>query len=187
MSSFSSPILSATQFKNLAYGKSIDQSGFALASTSSSYSSSLASGELHPSKLRPFKPDTDEGFLEEGDLVGCNGSPTRSTTDSTKRSAVLELRYKDKALAEASSSFPGEVANSWIKLDGYFSRCENGTSFSEVSYHLTLSQRYTESAEVRGRSKGFDGVLVNSSYSNRLIEGFQPLIIVSHQMAYGVV
>jgi hypothetical protein len=139
MSSFSSPILSATQFKNLAYGKSIDQSGFALASTSSSYSSSLASGELHPSKLRPFKPDTDEGFLEEGDLVGCNGSPTQATTDSTKRSAVLELRYKDKALEEASSLFPGEVANSWIKLDGYFSRCENGTSFSEVSYHLTLS------------------------------------------------
>jgi hypothetical protein len=72
------------------------------------------------------------GFLEEGDLVGCNGSPTRTTTDS-KMSAVVELRYKAKALEEAASSFSGEVANSWIELDGYFSRCENGTRFPDVS------------------------------------------------------
>jgi hypothetical protein len=130
MSSFSSPILSATQYKNLAYRNARNPLGFASTSTSSSCYSK-------PSKQRQVKPDTDEGFLD-GHHFGSSGSGTQT---GSERSDVLEskVRYKAKALEEASSSFPLDVANSWIELDGYFSRCENGTRFSdvsEVSFHF---------------------------------------------------
>jgi hypothetical protein len=90
---------------------------------------------LSPSaSSRSEQPNSDEAFLQEGDLDGYNGSTMRWATYSD-RSSVLEsqLRRKDGFGEAASSSSPEKAVKGWSELDGYFNRCEDGTKLSDIS------------------------------------------------------